>query len=347
MLADILSKALLGSLPVLLFLSALVHFDAHKLVRLPIVLFTLAGGAAAAAAAYLINTYLIGVLNVEFTNYMRLGAPFIEEILKALIVVILIQTNRVGFAFDSAILGFAAGAGFALAENFYYLHAAGGGHIAVWVIRGFGAAIMHGGATAIFAMMGHVITLKNPALGVLGYLPGLALAIALHSAFNFFLKFPVSSTVVMMLALPAIMTVILRRDQKSIHDWLQVDFAEHKKLLEHIRSGEYEHSGAGRFLAKLRDRFDKGVVDKMVYYIELHTELVLTAEEVLQARENDEKILISTETREKLLRLHALEKEIGKTGLLALRPHLHFNRHELWELYMLEKEAGFKHPHAH
>ena len=139
----------------------------------------------------------------------------------------------------------------------------------------------------------------------------------------------------------------LRRDQKSIHDWIKVDFAAHQKLLAQIKSGEYEHSIAGRFLTKLHDRFDSRVVDKMVYYIELHTELILAAEAVLEAHEKGKTISVSSETKEKLLLLHELEQEIGKTGLLALRPHLHFNRHEFWELYMLEKEAGFAHPHAH
>ncbi|NNE42061.1 MAG: hypothetical protein HKN14_14210, partial [Marinicaulis sp.] len=78
-----------------------------------------------------------------------------------------------------------------------------------------------------------------------------------------------------------------------------------------------------------------------------HTELILAAEEVLSAHERGETKSVSAETKEKLVLLHEVEQEIGKTGLLALRPHLKFNRHEFWELYMLEKEAGFAHPRAH
>jgi len=347
MLTDLLVKVILGCLPVLLFLFALVHFDSFKLVRFPIVLFTVVAGGGAALISYFVNTSLMDGLRVEYAEYMLFGAPLIEELLKASIIVALIQTNRIGFAFDAAILGFAAGTGFALVENFYFLGVTGDQHMAVWVIRGFGTAIMHGGATAIFAMTGHVLLLNASRPNFLHYIPGLAAAVGLHTAFNYFLDFPVTSTVTMMLVLPASMAMLLRRDQKSIHDWLQVDFAEHSELLAQIKSGDFEKSSAGAFLRKLHDRFGARIVDKMVYYIELHTELILRAEEVLIAHENGEKISVSTETKGNLLLLHELEREIGKTGLLALRPHLHFNRHEFWELYMLEKEAGFKHPHAH
>lgn len=347
MATDLLLKALFGCFPVLLFLSTLVHFDSFKLVRLRIVLFTITAGGIAALFGYLINNYLMGATNADYIDYMHFGAPFVEELLTAVIIIALIQTNRIGFAFDAAILGFAAGTGFALVENFYYLGAAGDRHLTVWVIRGFGTAIMHGGTTAIFAMMGHILSLRATTPHPVHYLPGLGIAVLMHGAFNYFLSFPVTSTIIMMLALPTAATVALRRDQKSIHDWIKVDFTEHQKLLAQIKSGEYEHSEAGRFLTKLHDRFDRRVVDKMVYYIELHTELILAAEAVLEAHEQGEKISVSGETKEKLLLLHELEQEIGKTGLLALRPHLHFNRHEFWELYMLEKEAGFAHPHAH
>ncbi|NOX94241.1 MAG: PrsW family intramembrane metalloprotease [Alphaproteobacteria bacterium] len=347
MVTGYLLKMIFGCLPVLVFLGALVHFDSFKLVRIPIILYTVAAGGGAAVAGYFINTQLMDSLNISYSDFMHFGAPFVEEILKAIIIVVLIQTNRIGFAFDAAILGFAAGTGFALIENFYYLAAASHRDLAVWVIRGFGTAIMHGGTTAIFAMVGHLLSLKAVRPNPLHYLPGLGAAIGLHATFNYFLEFPVMSTVIMMIILPTALTIILRRNQKSIHHWLEVDFAAHQELLKQIRSNDYETSPAGQFLSKLHERFDSRVVNKMIYYIELHTELILAAEEVLKAHERAEAISVSAEIKEKLILLHEIEEEIGKTSLLALRPHLQFNRHEFWELYMLEKEAGFAHPHAH
>ena len=48
-------------------------------------------------------------------------SPWIEESLKALLLVYLIRTRRVGMLVDAAIYGFAIGTGFALFENLYYL----------------------------------------------------------------------------------------------------------------------------------------------------------------------------------------------------------------------------------
>ena len=80
-------------------------------------------------------------------------SPWLEESLKAALIVYLIRTRRVGMLVDAAICGFAVGTGFALFENAYYLMMRPETHPAVQVIRGFGTAIMHGGATAIFAIV--------------------------------------------------------------------------------------------------------------------------------------------------------------------------------------------------
>ena len=52
-------------------------------------------------------------------QYARFGAPVVEELAKAVYWIFLIATARVAFMADSAICGFAVGAGFALVENIY------------------------------------------------------------------------------------------------------------------------------------------------------------------------------------------------------------------------------------
>jgi RsiW-degrading membrane proteinase PrsW (M82 family) len=61
--------------------------------------------------------------------------------------------HRIGFLVDAAIFGFAVGTGFALAENLYYLRLAVDAGMGTWIVRGFGTALMHGGTTALFAVM--------------------------------------------------------------------------------------------------------------------------------------------------------------------------------------------------
>ena len=41
------------------------------------------------------------------------------------------------------------------------------------------------------------------------------------------------------------------------------------------------------------------------------------------------------ETRAKLEEMHFLDKSIGKTGKLAIKPFLRMSRKDLWQFYML------------
>src|SRR5262249_6860452 len=93
------------------------------------------------------------------------------------------------------------------------------------------------------------------------------------------------------------------------------------------------------------NKFDKQVADDMFAYIKLHTQLVLRAEKVLLDREGGAKVALGDNDLAQFDQLHALERRIGRTALLALWPHLHFSRQELSELYELEDRA--RHPAHH
>jgi hypothetical protein len=54
-------------------------------------------------------------------------------------------------------------------------------------------------------------------------------------------------------------------------------------------------------------------------------------------RENGLDVEVGERTQEKFVELAYLEKSIGKTGLMAMRPFLHMTRKDLWQLYVLGK----------
>src|SRR3970040_919258 len=109
---DILARAPVGLLPVVIFLGVLVYMDSYKLVRLHTVLWVIALGGAMAAASYFVNGLLIERSGFDFLQYSRYIAPLAEETLKGMVMVYLFRTSRIGFLVDSAILGFAVGTGF-------------------------------------------------------------------------------------------------------------------------------------------------------------------------------------------------------------------------------------------
>jgi RsiW-degrading membrane proteinase PrsW (M82 family) len=345
---EFLLKAPIALLPVVTFLALLLHLESFRLVDFRTVVRMLLLGALLAAASYLLNSYLIDAMHFDIRGYSRYVAPIVEESLKAGVLVYLFARNRIGFMVDAAILGFAIGAGFALIENVYYLYSFPGANIGVWLVRGFGTAIMHGGATAIFGVMAQSLTNRHAKFNPLLYLPGLALAIALHGAFNNSADYPLLTTLITLLVLPLALFVVFAKSEHAVHHWLLTDYRSHQHLLSHIRSGEFQHSEAGRFILDLSGKFDEKVVADLFSYIQLHTELVLRIEKISLANDKGESVAITEADWEAFDRLHALEREIGKTALLVVWPHLQFSRKELWELYRVEHQLRHRHTgHAH
>ncbi len=336
MLTDLLTRAPVGLLPVLIFLLLLLYMDSYKLVSLRTVILVILTGAFLPVAGYWINGYAIGLLSWDFQTYSRYAAPVIEEGMKACVMIYLFKTHRIGFLVDSAILGFAVGAGFGVVENFYYLYMASDAHLAVWVVRGFGTAIMHGGTMALFGVMAQTLTERSMKINPLLYLPGFIVAITIHSLFNHFPGTPILTTLGTLLALPPIFLVVFEKSARSMHEWLEVDFDEDAMLLQQINSGEFTESRIGRFLQDLKQKFPGTVVVDMLCYFRLYTELALRAKGVLMMRENGLDTPVGERTRAKFEEMRYLEKSIGKTGLLAMSPFLQMTRKDLWQLYVLE-----------
>jgi RsiW-degrading membrane proteinase PrsW (M82 family) len=325
-----------GLLPVMIFLVVLVYLDSYKLVRLHTVLWVIGLGALTAICSYFVNGWLIDIARMEFISYSRYVSPLVEEGLKGLVMVYLFRSNRIGFLVDSAIFGFAVGAGFSVVENFYYLYSGAGSHIGVWVVRGFGTAIMHGGVTAIFGVMAQTLTERSMKINPAYYLPGFLLASVLHSVFNHFPGSPVLATVGTLLILPLLLYGVFQRSAKAMHVWLEVDFDADAELLEQIISGEFTQTKIGIFLSDLRAKFDGPVVADMLCYLRIYTELAIRAKSVLLMRENGLEVTVDERTHEKFEELRYLERSIGKTGCLAMKPFLQMERKDLWQMNVLE-----------
>lgn len=330
-------RILLGLAPVACFLGALVALDSYKLVSLKAVLSVLVAGAAMAGVSYAVNGEVLDRIDMAFAAYTRYVSPFVEELLKAAIVVLLVRTHRVGFLVDAAIVGFATGTGFAMVENLLYLRMSPDAPLGAWLVRGFGTAIMHGGATAIFAVMGLAMLERAGRASPASFVPGFLAAVALHSAFNHFFFSPLISTAGIAILLPFILQLVFSRSEAAVGRWLGTGFDADARMLELIGSGEFPGSPIGRYLHQLKEKFQGPVVADLICYLRLHTELALRAKGILMMRENGFDVPVDEATREKFAEMRYLEKSIGPTGRKALQPMLHMSHKDLWQLYMLRK----------
>ena len=332
-----LVRAAIGLLPALCFLGALLLLDSYKLVRLRMVTAVIVIGGVVAGVCYLVNFFAIGVVGFGFDNYSRYGAPLVEESIKAAVILVLIRTRRIGFLVDASVLGFAVGAGFATVENLYYLGQLTDPNITVWIVRGFGTAILHGGVQAIFAALVLSNADQRGKLDARTILPPLALAVLIHAAFNQFVLSPIQETLLVLVTIPPVMLIVFMRSERAVEGWIGAGFDADGELIELLDSGTFSQSNAGKYLYALRARFPGEVVADLLCYLRLYVELALRAKGILMMRENGIEPAISEETREKLQEMRYLEGNVGPTALRTLQPLMHMSRRDLWQLYMLGK----------
>ncbi len=335
MSVDALLPGLVGLLPVITFLAALLYLDSYKLVKLRVVIAVVASGAVIAGASYEANAWALVFVHIDLVHFSRYVAPITEELLKALVVVALIRSHRIGFLVDAAICGFAVGTGFALVENLYLLRLIADAGIGTWIVRGFGTAIMHGGATAIFGVMGLAMLERAKRANLQALVPGFALAVVLHSAFNHLSHEPRTSALAMLVVLPPLFYAVFQRSERAVGNWLGRGFDADTEMLELINSGRLSDSPVGHYLHSMKARFRGPVVADLLCYLRIYTELALRAKGILMMRESGFEVPVDDATRAKFAEMHYLEASIGKTGLLAIQPMCHMSHKDLWQLYML------------
>lgn len=322
--------------PVLLFLACLFLLDSFKLVSHKFLLLSILWGIMSAGLAFLLNTSLADSLSIDFTTVTRYIAPITEEVLKALLIFILIGFRRIGFAIDAAIYGFAIGAGFALTENIVYIVQLGpDAGLFVWILRGFGTAVMHGGCTALLAMI-MMLGIQRDKPAWLSSLPGLALALVVHSGFNHFAINPFLQTALIIIVLPSVFVMVFNQSNNMLQNWLEIEFSNEVDMLRMIRQGKFKSTRAGKYLASIKHHYAPEIIVDMYWYISLYLELSIKAKKNMMLRENGLPVLPEAGIREKLLELQQLRKLIGKTGEMSLRPLIRINHRELWKMNQLK-----------
>jgi len=330
-------RILLGLLPVFLFLVVLILLDSYKLVRPLRVVVLIAAGALAAAVSLWLNGLVFDRTDIDERLLVRYIAPTIEELFKGTVIVLLLVQRRIGFLVDAAIFGFAVGAGFALVENPSYFVILGDRSLALWVVRGFGTAVMHGGVTAIFAMVSKVLADRHGGPHPWVFIPGLLVASCLHSLFNHFFFSPYASTVLILIVLPPFFITAFHLSERRTRDWLGVGFDTDAELLELIGEGKISESRIGAYLEELQERFPPTTVADMLCLVRLRAELSIRAKGVLLAREAGFNLPPDPEMDDRLAEVDYLEQTIGPTGLLSLHPVRHMSDRELWQINALAR----------
>lgn len=323
-------------LPVFLFLGALVLLDSYKLIPLRAILLAVAAGSVAAVAGYAVNSWLRPALALDLAHFSMYVAPVVEELLKAIYVVWLIRRSKVGFVADAATYGFAVGTGFAFVENVLLLQSYPSATIWAWIVRGFGTALMHGGTTAIVAMMTRTLQKRATGFRPQAVLPGLAAAMLLHSLYNQFLVSPLLATALIVMVLPSIMVVLFQKSERETRTWLGTGFDMDQELLRVTRAGAVSDTPVGQYLKELRTSFPPEIIVDTMCLLRLRAELGVRAKGMLLLREAGFEAAADPSLPAKLQEMRYLERSIGRTGMRALKPFIQISSQDLWQLNLLD-----------
>jgi RsiW-degrading membrane proteinase PrsW (M82 family)/cell division protein ZapA (FtsZ GTPase activity inhibitor) len=164
----------------LLVVKWLNFFETH---RFRLILLALVWGAFAVELSYQVSHPMRLVLGAQFTATHT--APIVEEVFKSLILLYLVRRADTTFFVDGAVYGFAAGIGFAIAENMLYLSRLDADtSVVVATSRAFLASMGHGSLTAIVGMALAGFPLGPINHPILRWIVGLVVASAIHLFFN-------------------------------------------------------------------------------------------------------------------------------------------------------------------
>ena len=332
-------NVVLALVPVLCLLAALVILDSFKLVPPRIIGRALLGGALAALAALVVHTLLVDA-SLSLPVLRRYVAPVVEELFKLALVMEAIRRRRVGFPVDAAIVGFAVGTGFAIVENAYYLEAVRSGTAALWLVRGFGAAILHGATTAIAAIISQSLASRRTGASIRAFGPGFLAAVGIHALYNQFVFPPVVATLLLIAVLPPLVLMTFEHSERSTREWVSAGMDLDMELLKLVLSDDFGQTRLGGYLQELRARFPGTVVADMFCLMRVELELGIRVKGMLLAREAGIDVPIDQEILDRLAEVKYLEKSIGPTGLLALTPLQVSSDRDAWHKFLLTAQRN-------
>ena len=122
--------------------------------------------------------------------------------------------------------------------------------LVLWLVRGLGTAMLHGAATAIFAMLSQTASRSASRSMRPGVSAGLVAAVAIHAAFNLLPVSPVATTAMLLIVLPLLVLWVFQRSEQATREWvgagLDLDLMLHETFSsEALALHEVRHVPAG------------------------------------------------------------------------------------------------------
>src|SRR5262249_19359187 len=158
-------------------------------------------------------------------------------------------------------------------ENVEYLLALGDPRVWVWIVRGFGTAMLHASTTAIVAVGTKALMSRHPEHGLAVAAGPWAAAALLHAFYNYAQVSPILAAGVPMVVLPLVVVFVFDGSERATREWVGEGLDLDVELLRLVRSSHFGETRIGRYLQELKARFPGPVVADMFCLLQLELEL--------------------------------------------------------------------------
>jgi RsiW-degrading membrane proteinase PrsW (M82 family) len=327
---------LIASVIPLLFLYLIKWLNFFETHKARLIILALVWGAFSTEFSYLVSHPMALVLGKAFVSTHT--APFVEEIFKSLVLLYLVRRGAMTFFVDGAVYGFAAGIGFAIAENMLYLSRVDvDTGLVVGTTRAFVSSVMHGSTTAIvgMAVAGFPMGFVNHPL--FRWVIGLTVAIALHTAYNntAFHNFVYGKTGYLILAATAFGTLLfvavailwgLRRERGRLRKSLGMKAGVSKgeaRLVQNINDLD-------DLLAPVEERFGEIKREQVASVLLLGAQLAMKQDMIRKTKDDELRAELAVQITETKRELKLQRHEVGMYVMSYVRSIMPKTTWSLW-----------------
>jgi hypothetical protein len=173
------------------------------------------------------------------------------------------------------------------------------------------------------------------ALSIKTYILGLLGAIGLHAGFNSAVLPPFVQMLILLILVPLLLVYVFEWSERATKEWVGAGLDLDVELLDLVTSDAFEVTHFARYLSELRSRFPGTVVADMFCLLRLQLELSAQAKGKLLARSAGLELEADDDTRAALEEYRYLQRSIGRTGLLALKPLSVTSERDHWHSHLL------------
>lgn len=283
-------------------------------------------GIAAYFAAYQLNTAVLhsGLLSRDMI--IRFAAPGIEEVLKAIVIIILVQLPRFTYFVDGAIYGFAAGMGFAIAENYQYIFGDIDKAMGMALARVLSTNLVHASASATAGIILGLSRYRKTG-GKIGIsLGGLGLAFLLHCIFNNMVQMQSNLRLIFAIivgfAAAGAITYFIKRGLKDEQNMIRKKLGDPDRVTRHEAAAVQDLSKKEKLQAlkiELKETYGEKCADKVIGFLLIQARLGILRDSLERIPDERMRQAIQQQMDGMRMEMEKARREVGPYAMMHVR----------------------------